>query len=41
MSKPNSILQVVQLYTQPITMNIHNHNLMEGTTIINIKNCRK
>jgi hypothetical protein len=40
MYKPNSIDQVVQLNIQPITMNIHNHNLMEGTSVIN-KNCRK
>ena len=37
MSKQNSISQVVQLDIQPITMNIHNYNLMEGTTIINKK----
>ena len=36
-SKPNSIFQVVQLDIQPIAMNIHNHNLLEGTTIINKK----
>jgi hypothetical protein len=35
--KPNSIDQVVQSDIQPITMNIHHHKLMEGTTIINKK----
>jgi hypothetical protein len=33
--KFNSIDQVVQLDTQPITMNIYNHNLMQGISVIN------